>query len=121
MAESGEEIRDSNQHGKPDVLRAGDIIPRAESSGEDKGDGRADIPRFNLAEDIMVQQRHLTAVRRKGPAGKARIDSPAVISPVESSPFEPSAPEWDPIVADIVARDIARLYGGKQGPASAII
>jgi hypothetical protein len=52
------------------ILRAKDIIPGAEravSSDEESGAAKFDIPRFNLAQDIMSAQRRQSAVRRKGP------------------------------------------------------
>jgi hypothetical protein len=65
------------------ILRAKDIIPGAEravSPDEESGAAKFDIPRFNLARDIMSAQRRQNAVRRKGPGaedGRQRTEDPA--------------------------------------------
>ena len=109
------------------VLRAKDIIPgAARPAGKDEGVSNTDIPRFDLAEDIMAEHRRLTAGRRKGP------DSPAPVN-LTPSPALRKQTEWavalrpsqsshsfsegfnyisDPIIADIVTRDIERLCSG---------
>jgi hypothetical protein len=95
---------------KDKILRARDIIPsrpNAPAIGEDES--ISDIPQFNLADDIMAWQRRLIAIRRKGPGVNASENVVAVESSVgviESSSY---ASQWDPIIADIVARDIERL------------
>lgn len=102
---------------RPDVLRIKDIIPGAPGAGVNEGDQRVDIPRFDLAQDIMAEQRRLTAIRRKGPGGLERPSSPVS----RLSLTEPrltiddgrwASADWDPIIADIVAKDIERLCGG---------
>jgi hypothetical protein len=68
-----------------------------------------DIPRFDLAEQIMSEQRRRTLATRKSPALKkaappeqpAEVSSPAVVA-------EPDTEEHR-IVAEMVARDIERF------------
>jgi hypothetical protein len=103
------------------ILRAKDIIPGA-ASPAGKGDGvsNTDIPRFDLAEDIMAEQRRLTAVRRKGPDSPIPVNltpSPGLPVAVRSYQSSHSFSEGfnyisDPIIADIVTRDIERLCSG---------
>ena len=111
------------------MLRAKDIIPGSPvKKNSSDGASRADIPQFDLAEDIMAEQRRLIAGRRKGPGG------PACPSPPVPRPFSVAVPPeagllrrmnlpltgvmddgrwtsaaWDHVIADIVARDIERL------------
>jgi len=103
------------------ILRAKDIIPGAASpAGKGEGVSNIDIPRFDLAEDIMAEQRRLTVVRRKGPGSPEPVNltpSPGLPVAVRSSQSSHSFSEGfnyisDPIIANIVARDIERLCRG---------
>ena len=121
------------------ILRAKDIIPGAERGGNfDEGAEAAkfDIPRFNLAQDIMSAQRRQNAVRRKGPeaaedgGGDSRRSSlVARDSKRENTEYRiqnteqrtKKAGSWlaggietlrDSIIAEIVAGDIERFCVG---------
>ena len=103
------------------ILRAKDIIPGAASpAGKGEGVSNTDIPRFDLAEDIMSEQRRLTAVRRKGPASPEPANLPpsprlpVAIRPSQSIHSFSEGFNYisDPIIADIVTRDIERLCSG---------
>jgi len=136
-----EKERQSDEYKTPQrpVLRAKDIIPGAASpAGKGEGVSNTDIPRFDLAEDIMAEHRRLTAVRRKGPGGPEPVNltpSPGLRKQTEEAvpvmglakgipsgtgrPFQSihSFSEGfnaisDPIIADIVTRDIERLCSG---------
>ena len=94
---------------KPDILRAKDIIPvRSRPAGENENVNQVDIPRFDLANDIMAQQRRHTAFHRKGPSSVFRSPSSDFGQPFSAQSY---TSRWDPIIADIVARDIERLCG----------
>ena len=123
MAEKERQADEYKTPSRP-VLRAKDIIPGA-ASPADKGEGvsNTDIPRFDLAEDIMSEHRRLTAGRRKGPAGPASAELTPVSRP--ATPLPAKKPflsvygfsngfntAGDPIIADIVARDIERICRG---------
>ena len=79
---------------------------------------QADIPRFDLAEEIMAQHRKATAIKRKSPGKKTevRTEKKSYKQKSEAADYmageEISANE-DLIVAEIVARDIERLYSGE--------
>ncbi|MGA2070095.1 MAG: hypothetical protein ABSG97_01995 [Sedimentisphaerales bacterium] len=120
MAETDRQADEYKTPRRP-VLRAKDIIPGAASpAGNDEGVSNTDIPRFDLAEDIMAEQRRLTAVRRKGPGSPELANLPPsprlpmAISPSQSIHSFSGGFNYisDPIIADIVARDIERFCGG---------
>ncbi len=115
MAEKDIQADDLKTPRGPEILRAKDVIPGAVGpAGKGDGVSSTDIPRFDLAEDIMAEHRRLTAGRRKGPGDPA----PADLTPVKK-PFlsrygfsEGFNAAGDPVIADIVARDIERLCRG---------
>jgi hypothetical protein len=105
---------------KKDILRAHDIIPgRAEDSNDLSGAEsfaqiKSEVPKFDLAENIMAEQRRATAGRRKGPGIKEvpQTQERKVLSTAYNIEGERvSLSEEDRIIAEIVARDIARLRG----------
>ena len=79
---------------------------------------RAGIPEFNLAEQIMAEQRQLSAVRRKGPGQKSALPVEEPIQPVAEPKPETLLQEQtatqrtasaEKIIAKLVAEDIERL------------
>ena len=111
MAEKDIQADDLKTTRGPEILRAKDIIPGA-AGPAGKGDGvsNTDIPRFDLAEDIMSEHRRLTAGRRKGPGDSAPADKKPFLSRYGFSEGFNAA--GDPVIADIVARDIECLCRG---------
>jgi hypothetical protein len=82
---------------------------------------QSEVPQFNLAEQIMAQQRKATAVKRKAPAVRVGpVQSPVMSSKPRSSlvSIAPHVSNHAKIVADIVARDIRKLCRGKSVVAS---
>jgi len=86
---------------------------------------RSEIPRFDLAEEIMAEQRKVSATRRKAP-GKTFEAQKAELE-VESAPpvrdgrgpagyatwwSTPAQAHQQQIIAEIVARDIERMCRG---------
>jgi hypothetical protein len=73
-----------------------------------------EIPRFNLAEKIMAEQRRITAVRRKGPGQEENQEHEQEAKPVSNAEEQvrPALSEEEQIIADIVARDIKRFCRG---------
>ena len=63
---------DTNKQDDTDVLRAEDI---QEASEPRPSDGRGEIPKFDLAEQILAEQRKITAIRRKAPGKPQRLSS----------------------------------------------
>ena len=69
-----------------------------------------DIPKFDLAEQILAEQRKLSAVRRKGPTKRAKAPAPKKVHPVAHIVEPPPIlSEQEHIIAEIVARDIENL------------
>ncbi len=72
---------------------------------------RNGIPKFDLAEQIMAEQRKNVSVRRKkparGPRPVRRKPEPELIG--RTIGLQPVSLGQDQIVADIVAKDIERL------------
>jgi hypothetical protein len=94
-------------------------------------DGRGGIPKFDLAEQILAEQRKITSIRRKAPGKKTeprpsdgRGEPPAQKREVESIGYparqktggvqQPllTLSEQGQIIAEIVARDIEKLRLG---------
>jgi len=85
-----------------------------------------EIPRFDLAEQIMAEQRKITAIRRKAPGKKTKAPDQqpqaqstdyAIKQPPSTRTSQRSAAsqssilsEQEQIIAEIVARDIEKLY-----------
>ena len=91
------------------------IKPQDITEGKDAAKGQStDIPKFDLADQIMAEHRKNTSIRRKGPAKKAKHPKkqhPAelIARNVEPGPIV-SGPQQ--IIAEIVARDIENLCIG---------
>ncbi len=74
-----------------------------------------EIPRFDLAEQIMAEQRKITAIRRKAPGQKTK--TPDQRPRIQSTDYAVKQPppvlsQKELIIAEIVARDIENLYRG---------
>jgi len=91
-------------------------VNQSPTRSEDEMQETGEIPKFNLAEQIMAEQRKITAIRRKGPGKMAK--PPQKKHPAESigRNFMPrpvlSGPEQ--IISEIVARDIEELCVGNS-------
>lgn len=78
---------------------------------------RADIPRFDLAEEIMAQQRKITGIKRKAPGRKTEVraereDYERKDSSADYIAAGEIAADEDLLITEIVARDIERLRSG---------
>ena len=124
---------------KEDILRAQDIMPpynreemrenKEKEGGKEEeavkrddakpfeikeiGQGRSEIPRFDLAEEIMAEQRKITAIKRKSPEKKIEAEARRGVESFRYAlePQRLTASGQDDIIAEIVARDIKRLCG----------
>jgi len=115
---------ENNKQTDADILRARDIIPDSPKHNEADSappplqakQEEAKIPRFDLAEEIMAEQRKIAATKRKAPGKKTEAQrSEPQAEPVGYTTIEPptpTSPEQDRIIAEIVARDIKRMCRG---------
>ena len=93
------------------ISTRGDVSAEPEKPGQEK----AGIPTFDLAEEIMAEQRKITAIRRKAPGQKTEVqDQEPQVQPISYSTQQsaPGPSEQERIIAEIVARDIERLCRG---------
>ena len=116
------------------VLRAGDIMPpygpkldkngkwqektppdRPIATKSSKDIPIAEIPTFDLAEQIMAKQRNISAVKRRPPSQKSNFQQQtpqgqSINIALESTGLSVSVlSKRNRIIADIVARDIEKL------------
>jgi len=94
-------------------------VPISAIKGPHPSQSIQDVPKLDLGEKILAEQRRRTARKRRAPGARdvvedidrAREDAP------KQRPVEPASDELaqlQEIVADIVARDIKRLCVGLQ-------
>lgn len=133
---------DAVSQGKKDVLRARDIMPPYDKASEETTKAsdaverteetappreeetaqrsstvgeKKEIPRFDLAEQILAEQRKIIAIKRKAPGKKVEaLRSSVEVGPAHYAirPPAPGQPYQQQIIAEIVARDIERLCRG---------
>ena len=103
-------------HPKP-VKRYKDIV--AEAGGDlekNTGSQKIDIPQLDLANQIMAQQRKVSAVKRKRSTGKIQPKKLTIkaeaIRHLTPRP-NPKSSKSDDVIKEIVARDIKRLQRGE--------
>jgi hypothetical protein len=108
---NNEQIDANAKSGKPNVLRAKDIVPPYDNESRQKGKG-GEIPRFDLAEKIMAEQRKISAIKRKAPGKKPEAQGKE--GELESTGYTAEqlsevSSEQEQIIAEIVARDIQQF------------
>ena len=108
----------------------GGIIPKAQAEQikpvkdipAEPADARQEkmqIPKFDLAEEIMAEQRKITSIKRKAPGKKVEAQSQEPEVELIGYTIEQPTPPFtgqEQIVAEIVTRDIERLC--KRGTSS---
>ena len=89
-------------------------LPMSPDEKEEAGK-TSEIPKFDLAEELMAEQRRITAIRRKAPGGKPDAQrlkpEPQPVEHINEEP-KPALSEQDKIIAEIVARDIESMCRG---------
>ncbi len=78
---------------------------------------KSEIPKFDLAEEIMAEQRKITSIKRRAPCKKIEAQSREPEVELISYTIEQPTPPFtgqEQIVAEIVSRDIEKLC--KRGP-----
>jgi len=106
--------RDSNsleQKNSQDRLSA-----EAANTKDTKGEQESsEVPKFDLAEDIMAEQRKVTAARRKAPSQRSQvvpIRNQAKVIGYALEQLANAPKEHEKIIAEIVAADIEKLRKG---------
>ncbi len=120
--DNNKESTDGNEQRKKDILRASDIIPSTDNNKNRQTTPPADIPKFDLAEQIMAEQRKIIAAKRKRPGTKEAlsIKHKAQNAATPETPYAErltteirsmgyASRDTDRIIAEIVARDIAKF------------
>ena len=77
----------------------------------------SEIPRFDLAQQILAEQRRITAVRRKAPGKANQTEQPSPPRTVTAqNTSEPSVAQPEPpqIIKQIVATDIDRMLRSQR-------
>ena len=109
-----------SQNGSENTTRLADaaLISAEEekpAKSASKQQEKMEIPRFDLAEEIMAEQRKITAIRRKAPCKKFEAQPERLQAKPLEYTIERSIPwqaEQNQIIAEIVTRDIEKLYRG---------
>jgi len=110
---------EGSHRGQP--LRAMDVIPPFDKDAQPPEDG-VEVPSYDLAENILAEQRRAAGRRRRGPGQVAfepvgpipvgatgpQTQTSAFGSPTHALPVQDLL-ELQHVVAEIVARDIERL------------
>ena len=108
---NNEQIDANAKPGKAKVLRARDIVPTYNNESNKTKEG-GEIPRFDLAEKIMAEQRKASAIKRKAPGRKPdalrKEDEPKSAGYTAEHLYEAPSEE-EQIIAEIVARDIQQF------------
>jgi hypothetical protein len=110
------------------ALRATDVMPPFDTrvAGDEETAVRSadsaaliarEIPKYDLAENILAEQRRVAAGRRRSPGRAAPAQGPASLSPEPAwgdarpacEPMSVELAELQRVVTEIVARDIERL------------
>ena len=141
MDNSNTQFDTNSEPRKADVLRARDIIPSASPYGSIAGKEESlqetapnapyppavkntpvemdqktsEIPKFNLAEEIMAEHRRITAIRRRSPGEKdldQKQEREAEPAKDTAEQPKPALTEQRQIIIEIVARDIESLCRG---------
>ena len=106
--------RSSKETASKPAAKKSPIVSEPPAVRESAMQETSEIPKFDLAEQIMAEHRNITATRRKGPAKKA--NPPKKLHPAESIARNvkprPIVSEPGQIIAEIVARDIEKLCIG---------
>lgn len=108
VSKAGSNDNADKKQTKGRILRAKDIIPGVPKSNSEKTEQAADIPKFDLAEKILAEQRKITAIRRKAPSQQHEVES----TDYATKWSKPVLYEQEQIISEIVARDIKTLRYG---------
>jgi hypothetical protein len=101
-----------------ETIPAKDTTPlpgQAASVDKKEPEKTLEMPSFDLAEEIMAEQRKITAIKRRPPGAKTDVQRlKPEVQPVDHIIEEPkpALSKQNKIIAEIVAKDIERLCRG---------
>jgi hypothetical protein len=101
---------------KEEVFKKRPYVKKPPTIREEAMQEPNDIPKFDLAKQIMAEHRKITAVKRKGPGKKVKSTNkqhPAELIARNVIPG-PIVSGQQQIIAEIVARDIENLCMGNS-------
>ena len=119
--------KNSNGVKKPPVLHLADIITPCRSNfilqsqnhnnsspqeHKSKSADNFDIPKFDIAEQVLANQRRLSAMKRKPPSSKTPIQAEQTANAFNKVDFRPQIYEQTgfTVIKEIVTRDIETLF-----------
>ncbi|HUV41327.1 MAG TPA: hypothetical protein VMW23_06050 [Sedimentisphaerales bacterium] len=95
-----------------DTAKPGGLTVKPDEPAGKKQQQTSEIPRFDLAEDIMAQQRKLVALRRKAPPKPQAGPQEQFTGRQNRDQLYLSTADQQQIIVEIVARDIERMCRG---------
>ena len=104
-----------------DILRSENIFPPfakkpRTNNPRPQQNANHDIPKFDLADDIMAEQRKTISVKRKSPTQK--FQQPQQSGPIQQPIIDQQdavpLTEEDRLIRELVAQDIERLCRGEN-------
>lgn len=110
-AESAEEEKTRRKDTTEQIKPGKEKLVESASAQQEK----TEIPRFDLAEEIMAEQRKIIAIKRKAPGERKEAQSQELKAEPTGYSIEQPTPAQsyqEQIVAEIVTRDIERLCRG---------
>ena len=113
-SEDNRRKKSSKEMNSQPAAKKAQLVNEPPTTCEDAMQETGEIPKFDLAEQIMAEQRKITAIRRKGPGKMTKpppkqhpaesIGRNVMTRPILAGPGQ--------IIAEIVARDIEELCIG---------
>ena len=125
---SGEAYETDNDLSNPARLGFNEIIPGLSSAPEEphaqqEQEAGVHLPEFDLGQQMMARHRRAATAKRRGPGQQKQADvAPEADVPAARPKQAQTAwstvtvPQHNAIIADIVARALARLCGARWRP-----
>ena len=82
---------------------------------QDSEHPQADIPQFDIANQILTQQRKISANKRARKNHIKKTDTKSAAPPAKIGDLPKKTQNRNPVIVEIVARDIEKLCCGKTG------
>jgi len=117
--DTGKDVTDTARLGFNEIVPGLSATPKAHCAQPDQDSG-VHIPEFDLGQQMMARHRRAATAKRRGPGQQKQADvAPAPHVPAartQSAWSTVTVPQHNAIIADIVARDLARLCSMRPRP-----